>query len=104
MQQSFLMSESAPVAEGRIYYHPYPCYISVGWTTGCFGVSERGVFACSSTKMNCCKDDSEDDMRKYSNRDPSAVWLFEPVAGRTNTFYLRNKKYDYEQKLKDDEF
>ena len=30
---------------------------------------------------------------EYSEEDPSAIWLFEPVDGRKNTFYLRNKKY-----------
>ena len=30
---------------------------------------------------------------EYSEEDPSGIWLFEPVDGRKNTFYLRNRKY-----------
>ena len=29
----------------------------------------------------------------YNDEDPSGIWLFEPVDGRKNTFYLRNRKY-----------
>ena len=94
MQQSALISESAPVAEGRIYHHAYPCYILTGRKIWCLG-SDRIVGVYGPLKAKCCLC-CKDDRKKYSDRNPSAVWLFEPVAGRTNTFYLRNKKYDNE--------
>ena len=94
MQQSALINESVSVAEGRIYHHAYPYYILTGRKIWCLA-SDRTVYVYSPAKMNCCLC-FKDDRKKYSDRDPSAIWLFEPVAGRANTFYLRNKKYDNE--------
>ena len=30
----------------------------------------------------------------YSEKDPKAVWLFEPVEGKQNVYYIRNQKYN----------
>lgn len=32
----------------------------------------------------------------YFENDPTGIWIFEPVLNRTNTFYIRNKKYNDE--------
>ena len=89
MQQSTLTSESAPMAEGRIYNQYYGYYIFADFKFLGLG-ADRYVIPHMPFELGCGKSERQ---MKYSNRKRSAVWLFEPVVGRTNTFYLRNKKY-----------
>lgn len=31
---------------------------------------------------------------EFNDKDPSGIWLFEPVPGRPNTYFIRNRKYN----------
>jgi hypothetical protein len=91
MEQSTKNSESV---EGRLYNQEYRLYILANYKLLGLG-NNRFVLPNTWFKMSCrlfCKESTI----KYSDKNPSAVWIFEPVSGRTNTFYLKNKKFDNE--------
>lgn len=87
---------TAPNAECRIYSDTYKEYIYAKYKFLGLG-SFREVHLWRENKHGLTTSLYRHQPKVYFNDDDeSGVWYFEPVPGRPNTFYIRNKKYSNE--------
>lgn len=90
-QQTLAYSESGN-SECRVYNEKFRAYIEPTFKFLGLG-SERGVRSYRPSEYQKDYNNGLDIKTEYVESDLGSIWIFEPVPGRQNTFYLRNKKY-----------
>lgn len=86
---SWAQIENGAVAECRIYSDLYKQYLYAQFKFLGLG-SRRFIYLWREKAYGVFYTSPK---TQFNDKDKSGVWLFEPVAGRANTFFLRNKKH-----------